>query len=165
MEGARGDTGTFLLERAEAEHAAAERKREAAVTKASAIATLAAALIAIVAAPAFDVAGLADGATRWVMLGAIVLLLLAIGCAAGALLVRPRPGDRPAQHELENWTTSEFRRADPVEHAGDFTRMFVRATGHLRVANERAEAWLTWAVIAVAVGLVLLAGAFVVEVG
>jgi Na+/melibiose symporter-like transporter len=158
------DTIKLLLEQAAAEHRAAEGKREAAITKASGLATLAAALIAIVAAPALDMRSLSHSGTRWVMLGAILVLLGAIGCAAGALLVRPRPGERADAVELDNWTTPEFRQAALSAHSRDFIEMFVDATKNLRTANERAESWLVAAVIAVAASLVLLIGAFMVEI-
>jgi len=132
-------TDNFLFERAEAEHAAAERKRETAVTKATAIATLAAALIAIIAGPAFDIAGLSDGAARWVMLSAIFVFLFAIGCTAGVLLVTVSPGERVSREEMDNWTTAVFREADALEHVRDFTEMFV--SGRLRLrAPVRGEA-------------------------
>ena len=156
-------TGEFFFERAEKEHESAERKREATMTKAAAIASLAAALTAIIAAPAFDVADLSSGASRWVLLGAIVAFLGAIGCMARVMLIQVTPGERVSRRELENWTSEDFWATDVVVHSLDLTRAFVRATQGIRSANERAETWMAWGSAGVGTGLLLLLIAFVLE--
>jgi hypothetical protein len=155
--------GVFFFERAEKEHECAERKRDAAMTKATTIAALAAALAAIVATPALDSSGLADSATRWLLLGAIVSFLAAIGFVARAVLIHVKPGERVSRRELDNWTSEEFWLADVVTHAFDLTKGFVKATKGIREANERAETWITLATAGIAVGLLLLLLAFLVE--
>lgn len=157
------EAGEFYFERAEKEHEVAERKRDAVMTKTAAIATLAAALAAIVAAPAFDVAGLADGASRWVLLAAVLSFLAAIGCAAQALTIHVRPGNRVSRKEMDNWTSEEFWLTDDVERNLELTKGFVSATKGIRTATEHAEAWMSGAAAGIAGGLVLMLIAFVVE--
>jgi hypothetical protein len=154
----------FLLERAATEHDVAERKREATLTKASAVATLAAALVAILAAPAFDGSGLAGGASRWFLLLAIFVLLIALGFAALALSRPVDPGDRPSREELDNWATHRFQEAEAHLHASDFTEMYVTATHSLRTANERAQVWLACAAVAVGAGMVLILATMLLRV-
>lgn len=156
-------TGKFLFERAEKEYEAAGRKREAAMTKAGAIATLAVALAAVAASPALDTAGLAHGASRVTMLVATACFVAAIGCAVQVFRIRVEPGERVSRRELENWTSEEFWLADVAVHHLDLTKAFVRLTDGQRRANERAEAWMNWAVLGVGVGLALMLLAFVVE--
>lgn len=150
------DTDVFLLERAATEHEVAERKRDATMTKAASVATLAAALVAILAAPAFDSSGLGGGVSRWLLLGAVLALLLAIVLAARALASPVDPGDRPSRDELDNWTTHRFQAADARLHARDFTAMYVQAAHSVREANEEAQARLTSSVWAVGTGLLFL---------
>lgn len=149
------DSEAFLLERATTEHEVAERKREATLSKAGAVATLAAALVAILAAPAFEVSDL-GGTTRWILLSAVVAFLAAILLAAVALWSPVEPGDRPSREELDNWTTHRFQVAEMRLHVRDFTEMYVLAAQSVREANEDAQAWLTRAVVAVGIGLLLL---------
>jgi len=158
------DTDIFLFERAETEHDVAERKRDATVTKATAIATLSSALIAILAGPAFDLAGLDDRSTRWLLLCTILALLVSIGFAAAALSVAVVPGDRPSRIELDNWTTRGFQNSNVRNHARDFARMYVEATNNVRDANERSQARLSLSVWAVGIGLVFLLITFLVEI-
>ncbi len=154
--------GPFFLARAEKEHESAERKREAAMTKATAIAALAAALAAIVATPTLDGSGL-DGWSRWLLLGAVVSFLVAIGFVAVALLIHVRPGERVSRLELTNWTSERFWLTDVVTHTFDLTNSFVKATNGIRRANKQAEWWLSAATAAIAAGLILLLAAFGIE--
>lgn len=154
----------FLFERAETEHEVAERKRDATITKAAAVASLGAALVAVLAAPAFDLTSLADGATRWLLLGAIVVLLISIGLAAAALGVVVTPGDRPSREELEDWVTTGFRTASKIDHLHDFTEMYVDATNALRAANKRSQRWLSYSMWVIGAGLALLFVTFFVEI-
>lgn len=156
-QGQASETGSdvFLLERAATEHEVAERKREATLSKAGAVATLAAALVAILAAPAFEASNLGTS-TRWILLSAVVAFLAAILLAAVALWSPVEPGDRPSREELDNWTTHRFQTAEARLHVRDFTEMYVLAAQNVRKANETAQAWLTRAVVAVGIGLLLL---------
>jgi hypothetical protein len=153
----------FLFERAETEHEVAERKRDSTISKAAAVATLSAALVTILAAPAFDVSGLANGATRWLLLCAIVAFLASIASAAMALAVTVTPGDRPSRVELENWVSIGFRTSNTTNHFHDFTDMYVQATNSIRDANEKSQIWLTRSVWIVGVGLALLLVTFFFE--
>lgn len=154
----------FLFQRAEIEHEVAERKRDSTISKAAAVATLSAALVTILAAPAFDVSGLADGATRWLLLCAIVAFLGSIASAAAALAVTVTPGDRPSRAELENWVSTGFRTASTINHLHDFTDMYVQATNSIRDANEKSQIWLTRAVWVVGGGLAFLLVTFFLEI-
>lgn len=158
------EASEFLFGRAEAEHEVAERKRDATMTKAAAVASLGAALVAILAAPAFDLSGLAHGATRWLLLCAIVVFLASIGLSAAALAVAIKPGDRPSCLELERWVTAGFRAASTIDHLHDFTAMYITATNAIREANEKSQEWLSYAMWSVGVGLVFLLATFFVEV-
>lgn len=158
------DSDVFLLERATTEHDVAERKRDATLSKASAVATLAAALVAVLAAPAFDVSGLAGGATRAFLLIAIVAFVVSIVFAAVALWSPVDPGDRPSRDELDNWTTNRFQQANVHLHVRDFTEMYVIAAQSLRKANEKAQAWLALAVAAIGFGLLMLLVTLIGEV-
>lgn len=158
------DSDAFLFERATTEHEVAERKRDATLTKSTALATLGAALIAILAAPAFDSGGLAGGAAQWLLLAAVAFFLAAVAFAALSLAVPVESGDRPSRDELDNWTTHHFQLTEARIHVRDFTEMYVEAAKDVRIANEKAETWLTRAVRAMGIGLVLLLLTFVVEV-
>ena len=158
------EASEFLFERAETEHEVAERKRDATMTKAAAVASLGAALVAVLGAPAFDLSSLADGATRWLLLGAIVIFLSAIGLAAAALAVVVTPGDRPSREELERWVTTGFRTASTTDHLHDFTEMYVEAANDIRAANEKSQRWLSYAMWAVGLGLLVLLATFTVEI-
>jgi hypothetical protein len=158
------EASEFLFARAETEHEVAERKRDATMTKAAAVASLGAALVAVLAAPAFDLSGLAHGATRWLLLCAIVVFVAAIALAAAALAVAVKPGDRPSRVELERWITTGFRAASTIDHLHDFTAMYVTATNALRRANEKSQEWLSYAMWAIGLGLGFLLVTFFVEV-
>jgi hypothetical protein len=158
------EANEFLFKRAEAEYQVAEKKRDATITKAAAVASLGAALVAVLATPAFDLASLADGATRWLLLGAIVILLIAVALAAAALGVVVRPGDRPSRAELENWVTTGFRTASVIDHLHDFTAMYIYATNALRAANRRSQRWLSRSMWVIGLGLGLLLATFFVEI-
>jgi len=158
------EASKFLFERAETEHDVAEKKRDATMTKAAAVASLGAALLAILAAPAFDVGGLADGATRWLLLCAMVAVLASIGFSAAALAVVVKPGDRPSRKELQEWIQADFRAAPTANHYHDFTEMYVTTADAVRSANDKSQRRLSNSMWAIGVGLVFLLVTFLVEI-
>lgn len=158
-------SGKFLFECAEKEYEAAGRKREATMTKAGAIATLAVALAAISASPALGAGGLAHDASRLMLLVATGLFVATVGCALRVFRIRVEPGDRVSRQELKNWTSEEFWVTDVVVHHFALTKAFIRMTDDQREANECAEAWMSRAITAAALGLALMLLAFIVEVG